>query len=48
MHSEYALPMPGETRAALFAEGRIGKGEFHGVWGGLTAVDQLATLNAIM
>ena len=33
--SEFALPMRGEARAALFVEGRIGEGDFHGAWGGL-------------
>lgn len=32
---EYALPFPGETRASLFAEARVGSGDFHGAWGGL-------------
>ena len=33
--TEFALPVPGPTKPTLFAEGRIGEGDFHGVWGGL-------------
>src|SRR5262245_24960943 len=33
--TEIAAPIPGQVKAALFAEGRIGEGDFHGVWGGL-------------
>ena len=32
---EYALPMPGATRVSLFAEGRVGESDFHGIWGGV-------------
>jgi hypothetical protein len=33
--SEFALPFSGPTKPALFAEARVGEGDFHGVWGGL-------------
>lgn len=33
--AEYGIPMHNGVMAALFAEGRIGEGKFHGVWGGL-------------
>jgi hypothetical protein len=33
--SEWGLPMSNGVMAALFAEGRIGQGTFHGVWGGV-------------
>jgi hypothetical protein len=32
---EYGIPMSGGVMAALFAEGRVGEGSFHGVWGGV-------------
>jgi hypothetical protein len=33
--TEYALPLQGGKMAAAFVEGRVGEGDFHGVWGGL-------------
>jgi hypothetical protein len=33
--AEYGFPLRNGVMAALFAEGRIGEGKFHGVWGGL-------------
>jgi hypothetical protein len=33
--TEWGIPMSNGIMAALFAEGRIGEGEFHGIWGGL-------------
>ena len=32
---EYGIPMNHGVMAALFAEARVGEGDFHGVWGGL-------------
>jgi hypothetical protein len=32
---EYGIPMSHGVMAALFAEGRIGENDFHGVWGGV-------------
>ena len=32
---EYGIPMGHGVMAALFVEGRVGEGDFHGVWGGL-------------
>jgi hypothetical protein len=32
---EYGIPMSHGVMTALFAEGRFGEGDFHGVWGGL-------------
>jgi hypothetical protein len=33
--SEYALPLGHGTMASVFAEARVGEGDFHGIWGGL-------------
>ena len=33
--TEYGIPVGGGVVAALFAEGRIGEDDFHGVWGGV-------------
>src|SRR5262249_52383802 len=32
---EYGVPMSRSVMAAVFAEGRVGEGDFRGVWGGL-------------
>jgi hypothetical protein len=32
---EYGIPMSRGVMAALFAEGRIGENDYHGIWGGL-------------
>jgi hypothetical protein len=33
--SEYALPLSRGVMGSAFVEGRVGEGEFHGIWGGL-------------
>lgn len=33
--TEWAMPLSGGKMTSLFVEGRVGEGNFHGVWGGL-------------
>jgi hypothetical protein len=33
--TEYALPLSGRLMATAFVEGRVGEGQFNGIWGGL-------------